>query len=501
VKLIEALASTERLLPFFWGRLPIFDFVVPPATQELPTGQPGALGKRTGPVVWKPHAIVKALWLLPIVVACSSGNAPAVGPAAMGGAKWLSYQYGAANNAVLPGPRTAVSWHTTLGGKVNGGLSYGDGRIYVDSFDRHLYALNAKTGRVEWSAPLGGVAMNTPVLADGVVVVGTGTNRVMIDTPNQVLWGRPGGDNVLAFNAMTGAPLWRYPTVGEDMPSAVIVMRSRKDPEVVFSNGDGYVRSLDLITGKKIWKSYLNGVATMSSLESYRGELFGIENFSISFVFANMNDPTRLRFATKTWAMNANNGQLIWTIPYGSSDSSPSASNGRLFFQTSKLVYPITTGNTLSYSVVYAVDIGSGKVIWKRRSGNGYRSERGSNEDAIAGAVYKDTYLTSLPFARSFVAYDVRTGKPRWEIKTSAPVKMSPVITDGKAIFGDTRGILYIVDCKKHKLLKRMQFPSFFTTSPPIVVGQTLYIANNKTLYAIKLTRLISLHSRFVDRT
>lgn len=452
------------------------------------------LGRRTGFVDRAMALTVVAIALL--LCACSpSGRMSsirALGPSAMGGAEWLSYQDGAANNAVVTDAGINTSWHTALRGKINGGLSFGDGRIYVDSFDQHLYALNAKSGRVEWSARLGGVAMNTPVFADGVVVVGTGTNHVMIDTPTQVLWGRPGGDNVLAFNAITGAPLWRYHTVGEDMPSAVIVLRSHQDPEVVFSNGDGYVRSLDLMTGKKIWKSYLNGVATMSSLESYRGELFGIENFSVSFIFANMNDPTRLRFATKAWAMNAQNGQLVWTIPYGSSDSSPSASNGRLFFQTSKLVYPIATGNTLSYSVVYAVDINTGKVIWERRSGTGYRSVRGSNEDAIAGAVYRNTYLTGLPFARTFTAYDVSTGQKRWQIKTNGPVKMSPVVVDGMAIFGDTDGYLYVVKCKTHRLVKKIRFPQFFTTSPPIVVGQTLYIADDKNLYAIKLSALLT---------
>ncbi|MGC8486334.1 MAG: PQQ-binding-like beta-propeller repeat protein, partial [Candidatus Baltobacteraceae bacterium] len=403
----------------------------------------------------------------------------------------------AANNAVVALSGPAVSWKRKLGGKVNGGLAYADGTVYVDSFDRHLYALNARTGAVVWKAPLDGIAMNTPVLANGVVVVGTGTNRVLIDTPNQVLWGRPGGDNVLAFNAMDGVPIWRYHTIGEDMPSAVIIMRGKRDPEVVFSNGDGFVRSLDLLSGKKIWRSYLNGVATMSSLESYHGTLFGIENFSVSFIFANINNPTRLQFATKAWAMNAKNGQLIWTIPYGSSDSSPSASNGRLFFQTSKLVYPITTGNTLSYSVVYAVDIATGSVLWEKRSGNGYRSVRGSNEDAIAGAVYHGTYLTGLPFSRKFAAYDVKNGRIRWEIKTNGPVKMSAVIVDGKAVFGDTHGYLYVVDCKEHRLVKKIKFPSFFTTSPPIVVGKTLYIANNKAIYALKLSDLFGKQKRF----
>jgi len=465
----------------------------------MAAAQPGTIGKRPAPAAWRPGSFFKGLLLLPIVVACSGGNAPAVGSAAMGGAKWLSYQYGAANNAVVPGAQTGVSWHTPLGGKVNGGLSYGNGRIYVDSFDRHLYSLNAKTGRIEWSAPLGGVAMNTPVLADGVVVVGTGTNRVMIDTPTQVLWGRPGGDNVLAFNAMTGAPLWRYHTVGEDMPSAVIVMRPRQDPEVVFSNGDGYVRSLDLMTGKKIWKSYLNGVATMSSIESYKSELFGIENFSVSFIFANMNDPTRLRFATKTWSMNAKNGQLIWTIPYGSSDSSPSASNGRLFFQTSKLVYPITTGNTLSYSIVYAVDINTGRIIWEKKSGTGYRSLRGSNEDAIAGAVHDGYYLTGLPFERCFAVYNVKNGDLRWKLKTTGPVKMSSVIVDGKVIFGDTHDFLYVVNFNTGRLVTKVKFPSFFTTSSPIVVGKTLYIANAKSIYAIPVNNISFMYKQFLN--
>ncbi len=186
-----------------------------------------------------------------------------------GPATWRTYQYGTDNNAVFVSGDVPPEWMTKVGGKINGALAVVGNTLYATSFDHHVYAIAANTGHIRWKADVGGVTMTTPVYDQDLVVVGTGTNQVLRDTPSSVLWGRPGGDHVVALHASDGRIAWKYLTIGEDMPSAAIVNERSKSPSVDFTNGDGHVRSLDLRTGKLLWQTYVNGVAT---IELYRTE-------------------------------------------------------------------------------------------------------------------------------------------------------------------------------------------------------------------------------------
>ncbi len=68
-------------------------------------------------------------------------------------------------------------------------LAVGDGSIYAAVVDGKLYALNAATGAIRWSASLE-VTNSSPLLANGVVYV--------ID----------GDGTLVAFDAATGRRLW-----------------------------------------------------------------------------------------------------------------------------------------------------------------------------------------------------------------------------------------------------------------------------------------------------
>ena len=45
-----------------------------------------------------------------------------------------------------------VVWHVTVGGAVKGAIAYSSGRVYLGSYDHHVYCLNAKTGKQIWRA-------------------------------------------------------------------------------------------------------------------------------------------------------------------------------------------------------------------------------------------------------------------------------------------------------------------------------------------------------------
>jgi outer membrane protein assembly factor BamB len=404
---------------------------------------------------------------------------------------WQMYQNGPDHNAVLSRPPVAARWVAQTAGKINGGLAIVDNIVFAASFDHRLYAFDVTDGGLKWSSDLGAVSMTTPIVDDGIVIVGTGDKHVLYDTPRSVVWGYERGDDLLAFNASTGALLWKYHTLGEDMPSAAIINPLSAYPAVAFANGDGHARVLDLHTGKSLWDSYLNGVTTMSSMAFSGDVLFGVQNFSVGFIFANKNHPERLRYATWTWALRASDGQMLWRAPYGNSDCSPTVADGKVFVASDMLAHSIDSGDTTSYSNIYALDASTGKLLWHFASAPGTRDSIGTNENAIAGMYHAGTYYSALPFSRQFAAFDATSGHIRWVVSTKHPVKMSAVLSDGHLFFGDTGGTLYVVNAADGHIVSTTAFPSIFTSSSPVVVGQTLYIANDTRIYATPLDDIV----------
>jgi outer membrane protein assembly factor BamB len=121
---------------------------------------------------------------------------------------------------------------------------------------------------------------------------------------------------------------------------------------------------------------------------------------------------------------------------------------------------------------------------WSWRSGFGKFTPVGSHEQAIAGLAVNGVLYQAIPATNEFAAFDA-AGHLKWKISTEAPVKMSAVLSNGKLYFGDTGHTLYVVDAASGRVVGGRQFPSYFTVSPPVIAGATLYIANDDTVYAV----------------
>src|ERR1700712_2896972 len=92
---------------------------------------------------------------------------------------------------------------------VNRGVSYGDGKIFLHQADTTLVALDAKTGKVEWSVKNGDPAKG-----------GTGTSAPLV-VKDKVLVGISGGEfgvqcHVTAYDIKSGKQVWRAFSEGPD---------------------------------------------------------------------------------------------------------------------------------------------------------------------------------------------------------------------------------------------------------------------------------------------
>lgn len=386
---------------------------------------------------------------------------------------WPMYQYYPTHNAVFPDDRPAYRWHFDAGAKINGGLAVVGDTIYLETFSKQLIALDRREGHVLWRAHLPNIAMTTPIVADGVVVVGTGRDNVLEQTHAHLVWGIPGGDEVAAFDAGNGRLRWTYKTVGEDMPSPALVSARGRDA-VVFANGDDHVRALDIRTGRLLWSAAVQGVTTMSSAAAADGLVYVLAG-----VAAGMHEPDHV------YAIRASDGSIAWSAPYGNADDSPVLGDGRVFVEDAQIVSGPPTANAIND--VYAVDAASGHLEWARNSAPGFFTRVGTNEEAIAALFDRGVLFQSLPASRRFAAYDGEQGRVLWSIATEAAVKMSAVSAGGRIYVGDTAGVFYTVDAGDGRILSRKKFPQPFTCSSPVIVGATLYVADSDTVYALPL--------------
>jgi outer membrane protein assembly factor BamB len=123
----------------------------------------------------------------------------------------------------------ALLWKYATLESISSSPAVGNGIVYIASYDENLYAINAENGAFLWKYPTGELTYSSPVLAGNIVYYNAWTRPLLaLDAQTgSLLWeiqenggsGSPAvangvlyaelNGNVSAFNAQTGAPLWR----------------------------------------------------------------------------------------------------------------------------------------------------------------------------------------------------------------------------------------------------------------------------------------------------
>jgi outer membrane protein assembly factor BamB len=183
-------------------------------------------------------------------------------PAVASSADWPQFHFGADRSGYNPNESTldasnlsrlGASWRTAISNAPVTSPVVVDGVVFVGSNDRNLYALDASTGAILWSAPTGEGISRSPAVANGRVYVGSDDSRVY------------------AFPTSCStpcAPLWATPTNGR-ISSAPAVANG-----VVYvgagRGAEGDLWALDAATGAVKWTAPLssspNGVAVSGNV-------------------------------------------------------------------------------------------------------------------------------------------------------------------------------------------------------------------------------------------
>ncbi len=303
-----------------------------------------------------------------------------------------------------------VIWQFPIGGLGRTPPTIADGKVFIGSSsgtptsttagreDGYLYALDAKNGNLIWKH---GPIDLTEGLAEGIWTLSP------IVTQGLVIFG---AQQIYALNETNGNLVWNA-TKSEGLAHSFGIALSGNT--IVASSLDFNVYAFDLVTGQKLW-SYTTGNYIESVPTIYNGNVYvgSTDNY--------------------TYCLNLADGSLKWKTLMGYSNewkfggggwNHDGAADGMIFAAG-------PDGNEL------ALNATNGNIIWTFNRGNA--SWTGTN---IAGGV---AYLGN--WNGKIFALDEFTGKELWTFQTNGTLNGDPAIVDGLLIWGSSHdGNLYAI--------------------------------------------------------
>ncbi len=430
------------------------------------------------------------IWVLPVLVGIAMGislTTPETLPGMafatthVGPTRFTKYGMTTRNNPIFEGPSVAnwaENWTYNAGEPLQQ-ASVADGVIYVSGDGGNLsletndrvYALDAATGTLLWTTHLNNMSMTTPLVVDGLVFVGTGTQGFSgpSETAVNELGARhvtrgTGPSAIYALDASNGRIVWQYRTAGENMPTFVY-----QHGTLFAVNGNGGVYAFNARTGSRKWAIQIGSYVSMSSPTLAHGVLYvsGAHPYDL-------------------YAINVKTHHVLWATPIphvfaGSDDSSLAYAH--------HLVYVMgTTGSwTRASSVVFAFDQ-NGHLVWQSRLGSG---KLPTDIEVSAPVVVGASLFVGSPITDQEYALSATTGKIRWAFTAAGPISESPAVAHHILYLGDGTGMFYALDARTGKDIASRYLTGAFAADFPVIVGETIYQPDeNGQMFALPLYAL-----------
>ena len=269
---------------------------------------------------------------------------------------------------------------------------------------------------------------SSPVSYGDLIFVGTanGQDESHVHIPS------PRAPSMIAVNKNTGKLVWEVNNVGERILhgqwSSPAVGKVGDVVQVMVGEGDGWIRSYEVLTGKKLWEFDLN--PKDSVWPKTRNEVIATPVVWENKVFiANGQDPEHGEGVGHLYSIDATKrGDITET--------------GRLWHYD-KIRRSISTGAIYNGLLFYA------------------------------------------DFSGFLHCLDENTGKPYWTHDLLSAVWGSPMVIDGKVYLGDEDGDVVVLEASKEKkLIAQMNMgSSVYATVVP--ANGTLFVMNRNQLWAL----------------
>ncbi len=327
-----------------------------------------------------------------------------------------------------PGEPIVRHWSFETDGFIAASPAVADGVVYISSTDGYLYAIDAATGRANWSFEIG-YSKASPAVAGGVVYVGGLRNTLY------------------AIDAATGEQIWQ--ALGDSYDGIVSSPAIVDGVVYVGSAADGNFYALDAATGQVEWSARVGYVNASPAVVD--GVVYVIQK------------------SLNVFAFDAATGEQHWMFEAG---------NLIYSYLTSPAVADDTVYAFSNYDgYLYAIDTASGQARWEFHipiTDSAFNSLNAS--PAVAnGTVY-------LGGSDGLFAIDAATGQERWIFAADGMLDSSPVVVDG-IVYAASSNAFYAIDAETGQ--QAWATPSDYDiVSSPAIANGVIYLAFGSRLVA-----------------
>jgi len=241
------------------------------------------------------------------------------------------------------------------------------------------------------------------------------------------------------------------------------------------------------LSGKLINNSFINNFDNNNGRINYNGNLKKISRFKFSKIDNFDESEPEIIFSENNVIFFDNKGsilkfdnssKLIWKKNYYS--KSEKKLKPLLFFANNKDTLIVTD----SISKYYAMNIGTGELLWSKNHSAHFNSQV---------KIYKDKFF-AVDSQNVLRCYSVKDGTELWRVKTERALiksvkKLSLIIIDNKVYFNNSIGDITAVDIKNGNLLwltptqsSEILGQSFFIKSSNLVANNnSIFLSNNRS--------------------
>jgi outer membrane protein assembly factor BamB len=315
--------------------------------------------------------------------------------------------------------KLAVRWQFATKNAIEGTVVIANGVVYAGSADKHLYAIDLKTGAQKWKTLLT-LITSSPGYKDGRVYIGDNDGKFY------------------CIDAADGKVLWTFETEGQ-----ITAAPNFHGDDILIPSHDSTLYCLDK-TGKKIWDFKIEG-PIYGGVAVADGKTFLAGCDSLMHV------------------LDAKTGKELGSVDLkGQSGSAAAVVGDRLYV------------GTMSNQVL-AVNLKSLRIEWefeapKRKQGF-YGSAAVADDLVVIGS--RDDKVWAI---------DRRTGKRKWDYLTDHKVDGSAVIAGDRVYIGSFDRKLYVFDLAGKKL-DAIELDGAIIGSPAVADGCLVIGTEKGTVY------------------
>jgi outer membrane protein assembly factor BamB len=338
-----------------------------------------------------------------------------------------------------------IAWSFRAEAPLNGTPASANGRVYIGANDGMFYALDAVTGKIDWSYRAGVedralTLFSTAHIANGRVYVGSADRHLYCfdETSGRLLWKRNAGDwvrsrplvigqtvfvaalngVVIALREGDGKILWREPAGAVRVFGDLI----GNEEGLLVSDSDLFLTSLSPRDGRVQWRVSLLECAHLNGERELADAAPSLFQSSPIVAQGNVYIGGPDRFVH---AVDAETGKEVWRFETsGKVAAAPIFAEGRVYF-----------GHYAGDQDFYAVDAKTGRLLWKRALGWTWMNAGYADGKIYAGSTKGDYYCL-----------DARDGKTVWTRKFGAGVFPSAAMDDATVYAGSWDGHYYALD-------------------------------------------------------